>query len=699
MNAAHDLVDFLRPPTGRCLGAVFASYDFDERFFESVLATLLPIHADPDTDPDRFVDEGRRRLRETPVLVMVDGHRTRGGHRLPFDLVSSPPAQAFHPKLALTLFEANARLMIGSANLTEGGYGGNAELCAQLALNYKHDAALIVELGALLSACGARGEAWARIQAQLDVLVDRTAPARQNGLRILHSAGGVPLIDQLFELLPKKSRVEGVSILLGVQPEDDAVSDTDVLDTLLDALGSRSKRLPPIELALPWEGNPVAPPAEPPNVELSTLRDKLCARLEGPPAAGSLSYVVPLKLSGADVLTQVGTESVALNKRKLKAELGATPPRLWPIEEIVGVGPVEAIERMVERAPVRFFAFPELRLERGQVFRRALHGKLIAVRTLEGRTARTHFLIGAPNLPRLSAGPSHLVEAALYEVRPGHVSLAALSAELVPAPVEQLYLQNRAAPAPAASEDSPLEEVFYDVAARALVMSFRPGTRRVKVVYPTPTSETELISGEPRLREQLAEFALDRHSAEVRVEVGEESWLAPIAFRGLSALSCEEPEGELGFWHFVDHLSGRDSRPVDAGADIADPYALPEERVAPQRVFRAVRALCDEIGRPGPGLGAFIVALEGPMGLRRFADRLPAGPAPGDELALDPTEAWLYGQELMRALRAIRFDKDPAGRFKAQAVKGFLADLRARLEKVAPKSAYVKTLDRFYRGM
>ena len=81
VRRSHDLVDFLRPPIGRCLGAVFSSYDFDEAFFESVLATLLPIHADPDTDPDRFVDEGRRRLRETPVAVLIDGYRARGGHR------------------------------------------------------------------------------------------------------------------------------------------------------------------------------------------------------------------------------------------------------------------------------------------------------------------------------------------------------------------------------------------------------------------------------------------------------------------------------------------------------------------------------------------------------------------------------------------------------------------------------------------
>lgn len=684
-----DLVDFLRPATGLCFGAVFTSYDFDEVFFESVLATLLPIHADPDTDPHRFVDEGRRRLRETPVLVMIDGYRPRGGHRLPFDLLRAPPDVAFHPKLALTLYEDHARLMVGSANLTEGGYGGNAELVAQLVLDYRADRGLIDDVCALVAAAGAKGEAWERLRAQLSLLGRRSGRARGHAARLLCSTRGTSVVEQLVASLPKKARIAGVSLLLGAQPEDDHSSDSKILDGLLDGLEKRQKKLPTIELGLPWEGNPVAPPPEPQPVVVEDLIGKLCARLEGEPA--SVRYLVPLRIEGKDVVCDAGAETVTIGKRELKAELAASPPRLWPLEELTAIAPVEAIDRLLERAPARFFVFPELRLEHGRVFRRALHAKLIAVRTIEGSAERTHLVVGAPCFERQSNAANTLIDAALYEVHPGHLTLQSLAPELAPAPVDQLYMQNRPVPASAPAERSPLQDAIYDAETRTLSLAFAPGASSVSVVYQTIDDELEIVSGSPHLHHQLPSFPLDHHSSELRVDVGEQSWLVPIAFRHLPRLRCEEPEETLAFWPFVHLLSGRVD--VDARQATSD-TELPLDRASAQRVFRAVAVLADGLAAGGPSLGAFEVALDGPTGLRRFAARW-LEEVQDDSLGKD--ESWLYGEELARTLAAINFGRGAAAEHKRGVIDALLVDLRARLDKLAPRAPYVKGLRRLYR--
>jgi hypothetical protein len=276
-------------------------------------------------------------------------------------------------------------------------------------------------------------------------------------------------------------------------------------------------------------------------------------------------------------------------------------------------------------------------------------------------------------------------------VQPRHLGLGDFTPELVPASDTQLYLRNRALPAPTPLQPSPLAEAIYDARERTLLLTFTPGTPQLTVVYPRLDSELELIVGKPNLRELLADFPLDPHRAEVRVDVGEESWLVPISFRHLPELLCEEPDGDLSFWEFVDLLSGRHAPKQETTNDANQ---LPQERVAPQRVFRAIRALVEEIGGLGSALGAFRVALDGPTGLKRFIARLPIR-GEGDE-ALDRHEAWLYGQELARALRTIRFAKDAAGRYKAQAIAEFVAEVEAKLKKIEPKGAQARALVRFY---
>jgi hypothetical protein len=154
--------------SGPCLGAIFLTYTFDAVFFEEqLLAALLSLREDPVEATQRFLDEGRRRLMELPVVVITDPGMISGSKRMPYDLLRANPARTFHPKLALLLFSSGARLVVGSGNLTQGGFGDNAELSALLDLDYTHDSALLHEVLAFIQGCGAVGEGWTRFMADL----------------------------------------------------------------------------------------------------------------------------------------------------------------------------------------------------------------------------------------------------------------------------------------------------------------------------------------------------------------------------------------------------------------------------------------------------------------------------------------------------------------------------------------------------
>ena len=111
-----------------CLGAVFCSYTFDPIFFEShVLRTILKLQSDPDEQLPEFLREGLKALQKIPVACFVDASARTPGQRLPYDLrlVSE---RVFHPKLALLVHDKHVDLLLGSGNLTRGGYGDNTEL-------------------------------------------------------------------------------------------------------------------------------------------------------------------------------------------------------------------------------------------------------------------------------------------------------------------------------------------------------------------------------------------------------------------------------------------------------------------------------------------------------------------------------------------------------------------------------------------
>lgn len=696
MIARGDPLNFLRPATGKCLGAVFLAHDCDLRFFESVLATLLPIHADPQSDPERFLDEGRRRLRETPVVVVTDRKRYRGGRRLPHGLVLKGSTKAFYPRLSFLLFEDHARLLVGSANLTEGGYGGNAELVVLLQLGYKTDFALLSEVARFIESIGTFGEEWSRFKAQFDLLLVPSS-AKPKPPWLLSTRDDASVLQQFLSAIPKAAKVNRVGILLAGQPEDDHAPETAIYDDVLTWLGERGAGNAPLDIALRWEGNAVTPPEEQSVTELESLLGRLCAHVEGPPGAGTISWVIPEQAEGQSLICRAGSRTIQLGKRKLKSDLGADPPRLWPIDEVVAVGPVDSVQGIAERANIEWWAFPALRLAEGQVYRRPLHAKLIAVNTTQAGRQRTHLLVGAPNFSPSVGGSDALCEAGLHMIRNAQLRISDLSQELVPCPAECLYLQASSYATTAGSAETGLEDAVHDAAQGTLVLNWKPSRAHRRVEYTVNGQEVELFDGVPEMQTVLENFELDSRCSELRVIEGQREGVIPVRVANIAHLLAEEPTGDLTFAALVQLFTAgtiRRAARLDDESE-SEGQQIPWDDLHPANVFRALQNVADEIHRSGASLGAFDVAMQGPLGVNKLAQKLLGAQ---DDPSLRLSEAWLYGQELCRTLASIKFNDDPVGRKKRSILETFVRDLRFRLALFTPSAAATPVLNKFYKA-
>lgn len=699
MIPREDPLDFMRPPVGKCLGGVFLAHDCDLRLFESMLITLLPIHTDPQADPARFLDEGRRRLRETPVIVAMDAKRYRGRRRLPHDLILIRGKRDFQLKLSLLLFEDHARLAVGSSNLNEGGCGGNAELVARLELNYESDAALLTRVGELIAASGVHGQTWERFTAQLDHLVQ---PSRRTPTQpwLLSTSPEGSVLEQFLQRIPKKAKIDRVGVLVASQAEDDTAAETDIYRTLLAWLAKRRAGDVPFDIGLPWEVPAVIPPAaagEEAGVEgsgLDRLLGKVCARIVGSPGEGTISWLVPRLSKGQSITCQLAGRMVGISKRKLKEDV--VHQRLWPVEEVVGTGPIESLQYIAEHASVEWWLFPELRLTHGAVYRRPLHAKLVLVATREGKRRRTHLLIGAPNLPPRGLPAEALMEAGLYFTRDKELSLPDLNDELIPCPPECLYLQASTFPTVEPVADSGLEDAVFDAERRSLTLNWQTSRVQRRVIYARSAEQEETIFDDTcAMQNVIPDFELDRACAEVRVvnpRAGERSVPVPIRVIHMAQLLAEEPAGELTFSDLVQlRAGGFFQRPVET--DVTDSEIAWGE-LGPTTVFRALEALVAEVDGAGASLGAFDVALNGPLGVRRFAERLLHAEV---DPQLRASEAWVYGHELVRALMALEFADDQLGRTKRAAVSAFISELTHRLALFAPTGPATAVLKKFYK--
>ncbi len=145
------ILDAWIPPedAGQPVGCVVTSFTFSPVLFEEeCLGRFLQLETDPKEDGALYLVEREEKMRQLMcAAALVDQHHARGVRSLRWDLLPArlPRGQGIlHAKISLLLWSNRARLIIGSANLTEDGYRRNHEVFGVLDYFADSDAPLAV---------------------------------------------------------------------------------------------------------------------------------------------------------------------------------------------------------------------------------------------------------------------------------------------------------------------------------------------------------------------------------------------------------------------------------------------------------------------------------------------------------------------------------------------------------------------------
>lgn len=688
---------------GACHGAVFLSYTFDARFFEEeVLAAVLQLQEDPTEATRRFLDEGRRKLVETPVLVIADPGMLRGGQRLPYDLLRADTARLFHPKLALLLYGPCARMVVGSGNLTPGGYGDNAELSAVLPLDYARDAGLLRRVVAFVEASGAHGEAWSRFLAELRPRLGPEDDADTAAPWLLHTYDKMPLLDAFLARVPPDAKVERIGVLAPFHQEDGAPPDGAIFDRLLDATEGRRAHGFVLDVGVSWEGNPVAPGGDD-SRDLDTHIGDLWGVVDGARGKETTSWFVLGKHVGHNFEFNDGRAGGRRSTRELNAL--CAEGKAWPTGQLEAFAPEDLLNRAAHRASLRVWLFPEIHRREGRIYRQPLHGKLLAVAVTEGKKKRTHVIVGSPNASAaalLRTGAN--VECALHLVLDGHYHLGLLCDGLVWVPRQQVTLHGRSYTALAPSPARWVDDAVFDARERRVRVTWRPGAPRLMLSYPTADRRI-LLDSVPATASVFDEFDLDPVCCELEVTDPEARVTArvPLRIEHVLDLPVAGITGELDLQELLLLHAGRytpagiaarraaAAAARDASSDTASVFGT---ALSPREVFRALLSIGAELVR-APSLGAFQAQLRGPWGVCRLAERIVEAPERGE---LMRAEAWIYAQELARVLKRVTFDGDPTGSDKATLRDEVVQWIRESVSVPAPGTPGITDLSNFYEG-
>jgi hypothetical protein len=133
------MMDWVRPDIashGNVMGMLATTFELDPTFFDSdYLPTFLGLGAWEDTSWSNRITMQRALAQTEATVVMMDARRFRGRPRslhiehLP---LVGPAGMKLHAKVLLVVQERAVRLLVGSANLTEGGYRHNREVALPL---------------------------------------------------------------------------------------------------------------------------------------------------------------------------------------------------------------------------------------------------------------------------------------------------------------------------------------------------------------------------------------------------------------------------------------------------------------------------------------------------------------------------------------------------------------------------------------
>ncbi|MEO2014102.1 MAG: phospholipase D family protein [Fuerstiella sp.] len=701
------------PAEEPCLGALFLSYSFDPAFFEDhVLRAVLRLTSDPVEQAQRYHQEARRALQETPVVAIVDAAERRPGRRLPFDLLEVSSA-VFHPKAVLLLYRKHARLMIGSGNLTFSGYGGNTELFQCMDLNYDvaADATVLravdehlVRVRNLVRRPGTQLQLFRdELQRRLQASPFETATA---SVSIVDSTLG-PIIEQLVALLPDDAVIHSLGLLAPFYERDDGtdLDPTSVFGSLAHLMAKDAV----LDIGVAWENPQVHASA------VSSLEEGL----------GRLWTWSSIDEQGTQYLEHLVPISIGPTTIKYLDETGRT--RRWPLDEAgeaieerklwmqpqpVAFAPQKTIvAAKKDFGDVQLWLHPSTRLIEGRPVHRPLHAKLLMVGYRTGQTKETLVLMGSPNMSRRALlmpagmGQGNVEVGVAFRIA-SSLSIRDLMPELIHAPMSALTLNEREFPKPGMNYALAINEASHDPVKRDLVVTWSrdaANLRGWRLTY----DEKALAGSDsaPTAPVCVDDFVLNPVSADVILHVNGNEYSVPILVTDLVALPATPAVSAIGLDELLMLLGRRigTERAIqiaekrdNGNTDGDDLTSFFGDGFGPTDVFRAWWAVADDLSDPELSVQAFRLRLAGAVGVgEAWAGMLKAVVLE----TLSAAEAWFYGAELLRTLGEVELQPTADRDAKMDVLSDFCIQIRGELTQTGfnvEGPAWVKPILDFY---
>lgn len=716
---ARRVLDEVIVANQRCLGAMFCSYTFDPVYFEDhVLRAVLRLSGDPDEDAGRYHEEARAALREAPVACFVDASVRGPGRRLPYDL-HLVRARTFHPKVSLVLYETEARLAVGSGNLTRAGLERNTELFFHRTLRYDSpvDAALLRAVEGFFTGCAALcvGEVkgFADVRAVLQAYIAAT-PASDEAVDVIFvdtfaRAG----LTWLSDAIPAEATITRVGVLAPFFERDDlaaADGETGLTSIIAQLVHLRPGSQPSLDLGVPWDDAPLARPAT-----------GLAPTLAAGPGLWAVRGTDDVDGDEVDSIAYVNIASVGpkqvelrgnLDRRKYaRADLEALVEegRLWPVPRPTVHAPGHILRRLAAELPVALWLHPSATLDtEGRPATRPLHAKAFLVTVTHHGQTSTYALIGSANASRVALGARVAdggnVEAGVIVRLEGAVSLVDLLPTLARSELDAVELVEREFPAAQVDLSAWIDEVVHHAELRTLTVVWAVDGPAPLDAWTLRYIDRVVAAGRGPISgsNQIGEFELAAASAELAFETSGRTWTIPIRVAdlamlpirpGLEDLSLRALLAQLGRRVGGERLAAvRAQRGPSGVAAVLD--AVFGEAFGPVDIFKAWWGLRDDLSS-APTVAAFRNHLHGTTGAlavwRRLSD------APADQLARP--ELWIYGCELCRELERVQLPVGPERQLRAELLGPVVASIRDDLRTLEPPGgdrAWIELVHRFY---
>lgn len=673
-----------------CAGACFCTYTFDPRFFEEqVLAPVLGIESDPAEMAPRFLEEGRIRCREVPVVCLASGEKYHGGQRLPYGL-GLVSRRTFHPKISWLLFPEESVVIVGSGNLTRSGIGINSEMFVALRLSYSgaEDRGVLKGLSEFVSACG--GLLDRPVNRATDFLeqLGRLCPLLEDyrlspGLRFLHTENGAAILPQIAEAVV--GEVERISVISPFFEEDSPSLEGSVLGELVRMTGA-SGVPPELQITVPWEGNAERPAQQVQHVD-ELLNRLCCLRSDDGQGGVSFNYWTPRRRTQRTVqyLDRYGRQSVRPSE---EVEVMVTSQDTWPVDPVTVYAPGELITALKgEGLEPKMFLFPDWRVDGGRLAKRPLHAKCFAFVARHRGAVNTWLFVGSANASRRAlTEPGGNVEAGFLMKISGEVALEELSSEVIYCPVDLIRMEERSYPAQAPNLALIVDSAVYSAKDRELSVGWNQGLAAGRDLTLLYLQKVLWAGSGPPADQTFEDFDLALACCELTLKTGDGIYAVPITVIDPEALPANPNLGKSTFEELIALFAGRLSseklagwreRSVGGGPVDEALASVFGERFQPVDVFRAWFGMKAELEVGELSVGGLKVLLDGPQGIRTAWGLLIEAAGKG---AMPAEEAWFYGLELYRTLSSVLLDD--SARFaeeKKSLLDDFLGELRAGL--------------------